>query len=153
MRRENSSISLRVTDGANSDPPVAMTRIAETSCSSGASLRRKPLAPALSAPVDVLVEVERRQHEDARARLGEHHLARRLDPVEHRHADVHQDDIWRELAGACHGLRAVAGLADHLDSRLRLENHPEAGTDERLIVGEQDADHRSLANGSRARTA
>ena len=45
----NSAMSRRVTDGANSDPPSATTRIAATSCSSGASLSRKPLAPARSA--------------------------------------------------------------------------------------------------------
>ena len=46
---ENSSISRRVTDGANNEPPSATTRIAVISRSSGASLSRNPLAPARSA--------------------------------------------------------------------------------------------------------
>jgi hypothetical protein len=34
-----------------------------------------------------------------------------------------------------------------------FEDHPEAGADEALVVGEQDADHRADPSGSRARTA
>jgi hypothetical protein len=37
--------------------------------------------------------------------------------------------------------------------RLGAEDHPEAGADQRLVVGEQNADHRSAAYGSLARTA
>ena len=48
-RAANSSMSRRVTLGAKSAPPSATTRTAVTSRSSGASLRRKPLAPARSA--------------------------------------------------------------------------------------------------------
>ena len=39
----------RVTDGASSASPAATTRTASTSCSGGAFLSRKPLAPACSA--------------------------------------------------------------------------------------------------------
>ncbi len=34
----------------------------------------------------------------------------------------------------------VGGLADHLHVVLSLENHPEAGPDERLVVDDQDPD-------------
>ena len=54
---------------------------------------------------------------------------------------------------ARHGLGAVACLADDLDPGFCLEDHPEARAHERLVVGEEDADHRSLAYGRRARTA
>ena len=40
-------------------------------------------------------------------------------------------------------LAAVGGLADDLDVGLGVEDHPEAGAHERLVVGEQDADHRA----------
>ena len=43
------SMRRRVTEGANIEPPSAATRIAATSCCSGASFRRNPLAPARSA--------------------------------------------------------------------------------------------------------
>jgi hypothetical protein len=38
------------------------------------------------------------------------------------------------------GLRSIARFADHFDIFFGPENHPEAVTDERLVVGEQDAD-------------
>ena len=103
--------------------------------------------------VDVLVEVERRQHDDARARAAAGDLARRLDAVEARHADVHEHDVRAERVGLGDGLVAVARLADDLDVRLGLEDHPEAGADEALVVCEQDADHRAEPSGSRARSA
>src|SRR5215472_676714 len=48
-RRAKSAINRRVTDGASSASPVATTRTAWTSSAAGASLSRKPLAPARSA--------------------------------------------------------------------------------------------------------
>ena len=47
----------------------------------------------------------------------------------------------------------VRGLPDDLDVVLGLEDHPEAGPDERLIVRDQDAHHQAASSsGSRART-
>src|SRR6266508_3068177 len=43
------SIRRRVTAGAKSEPPAATMRMPARSCSSGASLSKKPLAPARSA--------------------------------------------------------------------------------------------------------
>ena len=48
-RRANSAISRPVTFGASSPSPAATTRTAWISSSAGASLSRKPLAPARSA--------------------------------------------------------------------------------------------------------
>ena len=42
-------------------------------------------------------------------------------------------------------LAAVAGLADHLDVGLGVEDHAEAGADELLVVRDQDADHRAVS--------
>ena len=36
---------------------------------------------------------------------------------------------------------AVGGLRDHLEVLLAGEEHPEAGADHRLVVGDEDADH------------
>ena len=49
----------------------------------------------------------------------------------------------------------VARLGDDLDVGLGVEDEPEAAAHERLVVGEQDADHarRRRGTGSRARTA
>ena len=38
-------------------------------------------------------------------------------------------------------LAAVRRLADDLDVLLRVEDHAKAAADERLVVGDEDADH------------
>jgi hypothetical protein len=77
-------------------------------------------------------------------------LSRRVAAiVGDRHADVHQDDIGLELAGEFNCLVAVLGLADDVDLVVSLEDQAEAAAHERLVVGEQDADH----VGRTARTA
>ena len=45
----------------------------------------------------------------------------------------------RVLARGLERLQAVARLADDLDVGLRLEDHPEAGAHERLVVDDQDS--------------
>ena len=42
--------------------------------------------------------------------------------------------------GREHRLEAVRRLADDLDVGLGIEDHPEAGADERLVVDDQDPD-------------
>ena len=44
-------------------------------------------------------------------------------------------------AGQPHRLGAVAGLADHLDVGLGVEQRPEPGPHQRLVVGQQHPDH------------
>ena len=61
------------------------------------------------------------------------------------HADVHEHDVRAQLGGERHRLRAVAGLAHDLDARLLAQDHAKAGAHQRLVVGKQDADHRSAA--------
>ncbi len=56
----------------------------------------------------------------------------------------------REAGGTRDGLAPVARLADDLEIGLGREDHAEPGTHQALVVGEQDADHRT---GSRARSA
>ena len=112
--------------------------------------------------VDVLVEVEGREHEDADATVGRRVAAARdppgrLDAVELGHADVHQDDVRRQASGLVDRLAPVRGLADDLEVLLGVEDHAEARADERLVVGDEDADaHAGSASaaptGSRART-
>ena len=65
------------------------------------------------------------------------------------HADVHQHDVGMRLAGREHRLEPVGGLAHDLDVGLGVEDQPEAGADERLVVGDEDADHAASSIGSR----
>jgi hydrogenase maturation protein HypF len=90
--------------------------------------------------VDVLVEVEGGQDQDARGVVGGEDAPRRLEPVELRHADVHQDHGGPEARGLVDRLEPVRRLRHDLDVVLAAEQHPEARADHRLVVDDEDAD-------------
>ena len=50
------------------------------------------------------------------------------------------------------GLAPVGGLADDLEPVLGVEDHAEAGADERLVVGDEDADAHAAGCWSGRRT-
>src|SRR3954447_13369640 len=100
--------------------------------------------------VDVLVEIERRQDDDARVQTCGDDAPRRLDPVDLRHPDVHENDVRSEVASERSGFGAVRRLADHVHAG-ELEDQAETRPDELLVVREQDADH-GRTSGSVART-
>ena len=76
-----------------------------------------------------------------RAGLGADDAAGRLDPVQHRHADVHQHHVRPQPGRLRDRLLAVAGLADHGHVRLAVEDLAQADPHERLVVGDQQPDH------------
>src|SRR5581483_6159273 len=78
--------------------------------------------------------------------------SRRLEAVEVRHPDVHQHDVGAQRPDLVDRLTAVRRLADDLDLGLGVEDHPEPGAYERLVVDEQDADHCGASTGSCARS-
>src|SRR5215831_4352592 len=90
--------------------------------------------------VDVLVRIEGREDENSRLSAARDDPPRRLDSVDVRHADVHQNDIRVQGAHLLHSLGPVLGLADDLEIGARVEDHAEAAAYERLVVAEQDAD-------------
>src|SRR5258708_15577683 len=132
----NSAMSLRVTPGASRASPPRMIRTACRISSGVASLSRKPLAPARSA-LNVVVQVERGQHEHPRRELGLGQHPRRLDPSEHRHPDVHEHHVGPELRGEPDSLLPVPGRADHRHVVLGLEQGGEAHPHDGLVVDDQ----------------
>ena len=77
--------------------------------------------------VDVLVEIERREHEHARpARPVARELPGRLDPVHPGHADVHQDHVGAALATDLDSLLSVGGGAHHGEVGLGVEQFGES---------------------------
>ena len=90
--------------------------------------------------VDVLVEVERREDQHPRGAIGREDAPRRLEPVELRHADVHENDGRIESRRLLDGLEPVRRLRDDLDVLLAAEEHPEARPHHRLVVGDENAD-------------
>jgi hypothetical protein len=101
--------------------------------------------------VDVLVEIERRQHEDAGGVAPGEQPARRLDAVQSRHPHVHQHDVRPAQAREFDRLGAVRGLGHDVHVLLGVEDHAEAAPDQGLVVGDDHADHERPV-GSRART-
>lgn len=86
-----------------------------------------------------LLERGENQNSHVRCLAGEH--PGRLDPVQVRHAHVHQNDIGRKSAGTFDGLAPGGGLADDLDGRVDREQLDEAGTHEVVVGGDQDPGH------------
>src|SRR5206468_11685446 len=99
--------------------------------------------------VDVGVEAESGQDQDAGAWSRTHDASGCLDPVQDGHADVHEHDVGLQAAGCGDRVLAVASLTDDTRVRLRLEDLAQPDPDERLIVSDQDVGH---ATGSRTRT-
>jgi len=96
---------------------------------------------------------QRRSHHRLRRAVGREDAPGRLEPVELGHADVHEHDVGLKRPRLLERFTAVRSLADHLDVLLRFQDHAKAAAQKRLVVGDEDADHRSLtATGSRART-
>ena len=100
-------------------------------------LQQEPAGAGPERLVHVLVEVERREHQHLRLRRAHEQPARRLDPVEVRHPDVHQRHVDRVAVDALERLEAVARLRDDLDVVLGVEDHPEAGANQSLVVDER----------------
>jgi hypothetical protein len=72
---------------------------------------------------DVLIEVERGEHDDPHVRepVVLRDLARGGEAVHARHADVHQHDVGAQLPRQPHCRLAIGRLADHLDVVLGVE--------------------------------
>src|SRR5690606_30294942 len=80
------------------------------------------------------------EHDDPRRRtaLGEGTGGR--DAVEARHPHVHEDHVRGGGAEPLDGGSAVGRLADDGHVGLAVHEHPEAGADHLLVVGEEDPD-------------
>jgi hypothetical protein len=119
----------------------------------GDVLEQEPAGPGAQRRQDVLVEVEggQDQHPDRVLDALAGQAAGRLDPVHAGHADVHQGHVGPDVAGQPDRLVAVGRLADHLQAGLGVQDHPEPGPHQRLVVGDQDPDQR-LSRGRRAAT-
>ena len=120
-----------------------------------ASLSRKPLAPARSAAYTYSSRSKVVSMSDARP--GPRRATVR------RVASMPSSPGIRMSISTTSGLRGSrasstasspsAASPDDLDVVSALEDHPEPGPDQRLVVDEEDLDHRGAPTGSRARTA
>jgi len=120
----------------------------------GHVLDQEPARPGPQRAVDVVVLVERGEHEHPGVRTGGGDQPGCLDAVHARHADVHDDHVGAGVPGEPYRLGSGSGLAGHVDIGSPLDQPAQSGPDERLVVGEDDLDdHRTGAGtGSRAAT-
>src|SRR6202021_4187165 len=88
-----------------------------------------------------LVQVERGEDEYSRHVAGPcgQNLARRRDTVGHGHADVHQDDVRREVRRELDRLPSVGRLADDFQVVLGVDQRRERGAEQRLVVDDGDS--------------
>jgi hypothetical protein len=105
-------------------------------------LEQEPAGPGAQRRQHVLVEVEggQDQHPDRVLDAVAGQAPGRLDPVHAGHADVHEHDVGPDVPGQPHRLGPIGRLPDHLEARLGVQDHPEPGPHQRLVVGDQDPD-------------
>ncbi len=105
-------------------------------------LEQEPAGARLEGAVHVLVEIEGGDHDDRHGSSTSGPASRRVAsmPSMFGHADVEQAHVGSQPTGQRHRFAPVGCLADDLDVGLRVEDHPEPGADDLLIVGEEHAD-------------
>jgi hypothetical protein len=82
----------------------------------GGVLEHEATGPDAQRLVDVLVQVEGREDEDARGAVGREDAPRRLEPVELGHADVHQHDGGMEARGLADCVEPLASATTSMSS-------------------------------------
>jgi hypothetical protein len=126
----------RVAAGHRADGPGQLVQ--------GNVLQHEAAGPGAQGGEGVLVQVERGEDEDPRRAVGGHDPPGGLDAVDARHPDVHQDHVGVQFPGQPDRLGPVAGLAHDVDVVGFLQDHPETGPHQRLVIGQQQADaHRT----------
>jgi hypothetical protein len=86
-----------------------------------------------------LVDVAAEGHHPDAGRLV-HDLPRRLDAVQPRHLDVHEDDVRPQLRRQGHRLAAVGGVGNDGQAGRLVDQAPQAVADERVVVPDEDPD-------------
>jgi hypothetical protein len=91
--------------------------------------------------------VVHREHEHAGARRGQPQLLDRLSEAGSGHGEVEQHDIGRGRPGGADRLGAVPGLADRFHVGLGVDEQLQAGSENGVVVRDEDADARHAATG------
>ncbi len=109
-------------------------------------LDQEAAGPGAQRAVNVVIVVERGEHEHARARIVGGDQLGCLDAVHARHADVHHHHIGVGVPDQLDRIGSGSGFAGHVDAGCLLDQHAQARTDQRLVVGQDDPDgHRAGA--------
>ena len=89
---------------------------------------------------DLLVRLVRGQHQHPPQPLGDQ-LRGRVDPVEHGHPQVQEDDVGHKPPGLGQGLCPVRRLPDNLEVLGVGEDAHDPGPDDGVVVDHEHADH------------
>ena len=95
---------------------------------------------------DVAGVVLHREHEHLRVGRLLEDVRGRLDPALVGQDDVHQDDVRLVLSHLEDRIAGVPGLGDGLEAVLGVEQHPQPGADDRVVVHDDDADAHQIGN-------
>src|SRR5690606_28553093 len=87
----------------------------------GCVLQQEAAGSSTQRFVDVVVQVEGGQHDDLRVTQSRctKYSAGRFQPVDLRHADIHQHDVRAQLPYGVRHVRSVGRVTDDVDVRLR----------------------------------
>ena len=102
-------------------------------------LQQIGLGPGADGVENQVVGVIGGEDDDLRFRTILGDLPCRGDAVEAGHLDVEQRDMRLPAPRRLHGLGAVRRLRDDLEIRLERQHGGEGAPDQRLILGDQDA--------------
>jgi len=113
-------------------------------------LEQIPGGPRLQRGTDPLGLAERGQDDDLDVVVEAPDRARRLDPVEWLHLEVHQYDVRAlpdrvEELEHVEGAVAAVGVADDRDVGLAVEERRQPVADDRVVVDDEDPDDPGLS--------
>src|SRR3569833_4168484 len=147
----------RVATGDSRASPRAITRMASWRSSALDPLAEKTTGAGSQRREDVLVDLERREHQHADGRQG---LVGGDQPgggqsVHVGHPHVHEYDVRFHLTRQCHHFLAVRGLPHHLQVGRGVHEYAKARAYEGLVIGQRHPDRpaRSAVRGGTAGAA
>ncbi len=76
------------------------------------------------------------QDQDLRTRVVLEHLARSLESIQRRHADVKYRDIWPQFLRFFYGLAAVAGLPGNLPTGLGFQKRAQTLAHDFVVISD-----------------
>jgi hypothetical protein len=91
-------------------------------------------------------ELERREHDDLDVAkvVGRGDVPGGLDAVDLGHPDIHQDNVSPFAAGQRDRVAPVGCLARNVHVGDGVDEQPEGGAQQRLVVGKQDTDRHDV---------
>src|SRR5713226_2857125 len=107
----------------------------------GVALQHIPRRAGAQGLDDVRLTVVDRQHDHFGLGQVTSDLTNGFDPVQARHRQVDDGDVGPQLVGQLDCHLAILSLGDYFDVAHRFETQTHALADDRVIVGEQNADH------------